>query len=242
MRCRAARVALGVVATVSLAVALNGLVGPLRAAASVSADEQELADALEAARVDVAAYRSMVATTADISPLTGAIDRSADRSLGAFSKQARLRELRAVSAQIRGPLTDVDIIVDPTIRVTAAVAALPLTVNNNTDTPLRAQLALRSDRVRVNSFANGESTMLWLTPGVNTYSFDTDARGSGRYTIDVDLRSPDGALLLATATIAVEPTAPSFLAFVLIGGAVGVLALWWLHDRARRRRDLAAQA
>lgn len=132
-----------------------------------------------------------------------------------------------------------EVIVDPTIRITSASASLPLSVDNNTADPLRVELTLRSERLWVDAFDDGETTTLFLAPGVNTYSFDTEARGSGRYTIDVELRSPDGALLLAAAAVTVEPTAPSFLAVTLIATALGVLAIWWLRDRARRRTSAA---
>lgn len=208
---------------------------PAVARAQQASLDPAVAKALEATRVDLAAYRSMVATTADLSTLTAAVDRA----LLANSADAQLRQLRATSQQIRGPLSAVDIIVDSTIRVTDNQAPIPLSLDNKTDAQLRVTLSLRSERVQVDDFVDGETTTLWLQPGVNTYTFDAQARGTGRYTVDVALHSPDGSLKLAEAAITVAPTAPSPIAIVLLLAALVVLAIWWLRDRARKSRELA---
>ena len=142
---------------------------------------------------------------------------------------------RAIDAQLQ----HVVVAGGPTLTLTAQQSTLPVTVSSSAPYDVHATLTLSSDKLL---FPNG--TTQWTRPGVvtllpaphtNVIDVPVRSRGSGIFTVDVVLRTPDGGLQMSTGSIDIRSTAASVVGIALSIGAVVVLVVWWIRTSRRRR-------
>lgn len=74
-----------------------------------------------------------------------------------------------------------------------------------------------------------------LEPPGESFSFPVRTQTTGRFPVDVRLRTPDGSPI-ASSTIVVRSTAYNRVALVVTIGAALFLALWWGRRFLPRRR------
>ncbi len=125
------------------------------------------------------------------------------------------------------------------IRLTSRSAQVPFSFQNSGSIPLRVEIRLLSDKLTVEDFDDGESTTLVLQPGVTTREFGLRTLGSGAFLVNMELRSPDGNLLLGRTPIVMQSTAPTWAGLLLATGATAFLLMWWVVDSRRRRASIA---
>lgn len=198
---------------------------------------------LEAARSDVASYRSVFGPG---DPLAAEADQliltSASSSLGAPARTALLRTaldaLRADLATIHAPPRQ-------QITLTAREGQVQLVFANESGKPADVTVELRGDRLE---FPGHDDARLLVNLAGSTTRVDLDirARSSGDAPLDLRVTTPDGRLELARTRITVRTTAFSGVGLVLLGAAALFLAVWWtrtiLRERGVARRPAHAAA
>ena len=154
---------------------------------------------------------------------------SADIST-ARERSARLSAIRAgvedTIAQIRVPQLR-------SITLTARRGTIPVTFLNESGYPARLRVNLTSQKL---DFPGGRSRVLDLTHLNTTKQFPVVARTSGTFPMNVELTSPDGALVVGRAQLTVRSTAAPGLGLAVSAGAALFLAVWWGRHAHRGRR------
>ena len=161
-----------------------------------------------------------------------------DQSLDEDDRRAYLDGARRT---IDERLTTVSIISEGSFRLTSREATIPLTLVNNVDAEMRVSLLLRSEKL---DFVGPDGAMtgtaaipITLAPGNNPVVVPVEARTSGEFPLQISVRSPDGALSLATARLTVRSTFLSGMGVLLSAGAGLFLAVWWASHWRSVRRD-----
>ncbi len=161
-----------------------------------------------------------------------------DRSL---SPDERDDYLDGARRTIDERLTTVTILSEGSFRLTSREATIPLTLVNNVDAEMRVSLLLQSEKldfVGPDGSTTGAAAMpLTLAPGNNPVVVPVEARTSGEFPLLISVRSPDGALSLATARLTVRSTFLSGMGVALSAGAGLFLAVWWASHWRSARRD-----
>ena len=119
------------------------------------------------------------------------------------------------------------------IRFTARQGEIPVSIQNDTGSPVNVVVKLSSDKVL---FPTGSDRSLEVERTQVTERFSVDARTSGVYPVQVRLESPDGSLVLARSRILISSTATSGVGVLLSVGAGAFLAIWWLRSTIKNRR------
>jgi len=190
----------------------------------------------------IRAQRSRVNGLADAAVGNRALAQQlGDLVLGSEAQALRPQQQSSVvanaGAAIDAQLGQLAVEGDQTVTLTASSGLIPVTVVSGADYPVTASLALSSDKLL---FPNGETQ--WSTPITllprhsNVVYVRVRTRASGVFRLDVSLRSPDGSLRLASGELLVRSTSSSVVGVVLTGGAVAVLAVWWIRTSLKRRR------
>lgn len=136
-------------------------------------------------------------------------------------------------------LEEVDAITPPPpieVLLTARDGLVPFSFDNALDYPVRVEVRFVSDKVTLVDTDDGETATLVLDPGLTSREFTVRALTSGRFPLEVVIRSPDGTLALADQRVNVRSTALSGIGVAVAVGAAAFLALWWLLGWRRRRR------
>ena len=124
------------------------------------------------------------------------------------------------------------------ITLTSRSSTIPVTITNNLPRELSVMVQVDSDQLE---FPEGRLIATPL-PANTTTRLDVPVRvrTSGAFTMDVQVTSPDGTIVLDRSTFDVRSTAISGVGLVLSGGAALFLAVWWLRHwrKARRSRHL----
>ncbi len=181
------------------------------------------------APADGFALRLLVAQSADLS------GRRRDLVLSALSS-ALTRSLDGVRVAPGGSIT-----------LTARDGNVPVTVESSAGGPAHVALQLTSQKLTFRSFTpaggncrspNATSVVcdLVLTHPATTLKVPVVTRTSGVFSLELAVKSADGAFVLGQARYPVRSTAVSAVAVVLMIGAVFLLGLWWVRDRRHGRR------
>ena len=124
------------------------------------------------------------------------------------------------------------------ITLTSRSSSIPVNITNNTRRELSVMVQVDSDQLE---FPDGKLIATPLAANTTTrLDVPVRVRTSGAFTMDVQVTSPDGTIVLDRSTFDVRSTAISGVGLVLSGGAALFLAVWWLRHwrRARRSRHL----
>ncbi|MBW3547225.1 MAG: hypothetical protein KY452_03685 [Actinobacteria bacterium] len=161
-----------------------------------------------------------------------------DQSLDDDDRRAYLDGARRT---IDERLTAVSIVSQGSFRLTSRQATIPLTLVNNVDAEMQVSLVLRSEKLEFvgpDGATTGNAAIpITLAPGNNPVVVPVEARTSGEFPLLISVRSPDGALSLATARLTVRSTFLSGMGVGLSVGAGLFLAVWWASHWRSARRD-----
>jgi len=155
----------------------------------------------------------------------------------------RALALAALDRGVQAVLDEVQLPTTRTITLTARTGHLPLSVVSLSDEPLQVLLRVQSDKLKFPGAgtANTATFPLTLHKGTNTLAdLTVEARTSGAFPLHLTVLTPDGAVVIARATVTVQSTALSGVGVVLSVGAALFLVVWWSRHAWKARR--AAQA
>ncbi|MCC5954401.1 MAG: hypothetical protein JJU45_20120 [Acidimicrobiia bacterium] len=189
---------------------------------------------LDAARQLVATYATMVDPAVPDGPLQ-ADELTLVAPDARLAADERRTYLAGADAMVAAGTDVVKVPDQEAVTLTAREATIPLTFTNQAPHSVRVDLALASEKLE---FPGGDVIELDLAPGTSRVEIAVQARASGAFPVEANLRSPDGRLELAANTFTVRSTAFSGLGVVLSGVAGAFLALWWGRTivKVRRRR------
>lgn len=160
-----------------------------------------------------------------------------------LTREQRQRYLGAVTDSVSGAAAKVRVLGDRTYRLTAREGTVPLTLVNDNDFDVIVDVELSSDKLAFTDADDSEALgshriddVVVEAGGTVTRAVPVKARTSGTSSLRVAMRSPDGAIVLASTTITITSTFASWVGIVLSIGAASFLLLWWAsHFRTVRR-------
>ncbi len=139
-----------------------------------------------------------------------------------------------LNAQLSGFRID-----DSGITLTGSGSELPITLFSSARYPVTVLLHLITDRL---SFPNNKKVYVvqLSTPTTPLRIAATDRQG-GSLTLQLELTTPDGQLILAHAAVQVRGVGTSVVGYLLSGTSLVVLAWWWLRTYRRKSRGRHAR-
>jgi hypothetical protein len=151
---------------------------------------------------------------------------------------------RAYANTIDSEITAVQGAIQPpqqgSITLGGRTSAIPITLENTGDTPLKVLLRARSPKLQ---FPAGDQVHE-IAPGRQRVDIPVVARSNGRFPVSVQIFTPDGSTpLSAPTTITVQSSALTGRGQLVTGAFVLILASWWFqHVRRNRQRKRATAA
>lgn len=121
-----------------------------------------------------------------------------------------------------------------TVTLTAREGTVPLALQNDSDTVLRVQVHLRSQKLE---FPEGDVLDVELQPGRNRLDLRVRTRATGSFPLDIDVTTPDGGVHLTEVRHTIRSTAVSGMGIVLSAGAALFLMVWWARHWHQARRS-----
>lgn len=156
------------------------------------------------------------------------------------------RQRRSYFLQLDGEIGDLraSVTVQPqsgTVNLGGRRSKVPLTLVNESDTPLTVLVRLTSPGPKL-TFP--ENDVVVTVDDRARVEMEIEARTNGRSPVSVQLFTPDGAAMLtAPQQFTVQATALTGLGQVVTGAFVLILITWWIqHARLARRRARSVQA
>jgi hypothetical protein len=132
-------------------------------------------------------------------------------------------------------LGTISIAPERTITFTSRTASIPVTVLHTASYPVTVVMTLDSDKF---TFPDGNTRTFTLNRPTTPVRLQARARSSGDgLPVDITLRTPDGKLVIAHATVAVHSTSISIVGIGLTVLAGLVLLVWWGRTWRRSRRQ-----
>jgi len=148
--------------------------------------------------------------------------------------------LSGVRDSVRGVFAGVSIDAEQIFTLTAREGQIPVRVRNDTGLRLRVFVGLGSTRLRT---LGQNPRPMTLDEQPAPVVFDVQAQTTGRFPVQVLIRTPDGALM-STGTLVVRSTAYSRLALLVAGLIVALLLILWtrriIATRAQRHHTEGA--
>lgn len=221
--------------TVETARAPGGQVLVRRPLVSGTRDDRGLASLAS----DIAAARRRVDSLAGVlGPENPVVDRLQElvlvsESADIASARERSARLSAIRDAVDQTMARIRVPAVRSITLTARRGTIPVTFLNESGFPARLRVNLTSQKL---DFPGGRSRVLDLTLLNTTKQFPVVARTSGTFPMDVELTSPDGALVVGHAQLTVRSTAAPGLGLAVSAGAALFLAVWWGRHAHRGRR------
>lgn len=150
--------------------------------------------------------------------------------------QQRLEMLDEIERSLEQTYAAITTGSDDRITLGARNATIPLPVESSATEPLRVRVRLSSsNRLELPH----DDFEVMIDPGRTTVSIPVRVRTSGDIPMQVQITTPDGAIVLDESRYTIRSTAVSGVGIILTVGAAGFLALWWGRHiwRSRRPRD-----
>ncbi len=144
----------------------------------------------------------------------------------------RIALLDAVEAVVTSGFDGVTLTGQTDLNLTSRTGTLPVAIDNTNDYPVRLMVRIRSDRLR---FPDGEEFAVVADPDVTRIDVPVEALATGSVPTFVEVRTPDGSLLLDDRQLNVRSTAVSGVGLALSLGALAVLAAWWIRTWRKSR-------
>ncbi len=219
--------------------------GWLRAAERPTQDLRPVADVLWRVQQKLATYQEFdvdQAIGADGTVGNGAGETDAIRRgiITALSTnntpEDRLGILESLEATLNEGLGVIDLHKGQPVTLAARSAPIPVVVESSADGPRKVMLRLQSDKVR----SIDDARIIEIPPGTTSIDVELEARSLGVSPLEVSMWTPDGSTMLASTQFEIRSTAIPGLGLLVTGGAVLLLASWWVLDARARRRETAA--
>ena len=139
-----------------------------------------------------------------------------------------------LNAQLSGFRID-----DSAITLTGTGSELPITLFSSARYPVTVLLHLITDRLK---FPNNKKVyVVQLSTPTTPLRIPATDRQGGSLTLQLELTTPDGQLVLARAAVQVRGVGTSIVGYLLSGGSLFVLAWWWLRTYRRKSRGRHAR-
>ena len=192
----------------------------------------------------VVGARSTLGEVAAIEPTAGALlDQLSDGVLvgqtAGLGASERAGYFAAPSAALHGIGTTLSLSTGRTVTVTSHSARVPISVTSSAPGPVHVLLTISSPDLTVPP--DVRAIPMVLTHGVNVTIIHLNAPPSGDSTLELQLRSPSGATLLASGALTLRSTQISGVAIALTIGAAAFLLIWWGRSVLRRGRKRAGK-
>ncbi len=150
---------------------------------------------------------------------------------------ARQSRLLAVASLVQGQLSHFSI--DPgAITLAGAGSDLPITVHSSAPYEFTGVVHLLTPEL---SFPKGASSAVSVTAPITALRVPVINRGGGSLTLQVNLTTVNGQLLVAHAAIQVRAAGASLVGYLLTILSILVLAAWWLRSYRRSSRGRHAR-
>ena len=153
------------------------------------------------------------------------------------SPPSRQSALAAAAAYLNKQLGDFRID-ESAVTLTGSRSELPITIFSSARYPVTLVLHLITDRL---NFAKGDTYAVTLSAPTTSLRITTTDRRGGSLTLQLELTTPDGNLLLTKAAVQVRDTGISVVGYILSGSSLVVLAWWWLLTYRRKSRGRHAR-
>ena len=181
------------------------------------------------ARTQLAELSSVIPTAkATIANLNDAVLLAETAGLGPRVRgaylSASLAAMRLIGAGLSLPT-------GRTVTVTSASARIPIAITSRSKTPVHATLVISGANL-----SSPTTKALVLSHGTTAFIVRVTTRTSGDSSLQLQLISPTGGLVLTGAEFTIRSTAISGVAIGLTAGAGAFLLIWWLRSAFRRRR------
>jgi hypothetical protein len=125
-----------------------------------------------------------------------------------------------------------------TFTLTGQTSEISLRIVNTSSVTLRAVLHAEASKL---TFPNAPTEVL-LPPGTSAVDVAVRTLSNGTFSVQLELRTPVGDVLIGEPLVlTARVNALTGLGQVLTGGAVVVLASWWLSHLRKRRRTHSAE-
>lgn len=191
-----------------------------------------IADRYREVEREIATFDAFVgAESARIVDLAVKLATSVARDLGT---DERLALLDAVEAEVTGSFEAISLTGQTDLNLTSRRGELPVSIANANDYPVRVMVRIRSDRLR---FPEGEEFEITVEPDVTRLDIPVEALATGSVPTFVEVRTPDGSLLLDDRQLNVRSTAVTGVGLALSLGALAVLGVWWVRTWRKGRRS-----
>lgn len=151
--------------------------------------------------------------------------------------EQRIDRLASVRRDIAEAFDVVSLPEGRTVNLAARTSQLPLTVTSDAPGVRRVRIAFASDKLTFPG-EGGDSRVVEIEPGVNSFDFTVESRSLGVSPLDVTISSPDGDRVLTRTRITIRSTAVPGLGLLLSGAALVFLLVWWVLHFTRRRREV----
>jgi hypothetical protein len=122
---------------------------------------------------------------------------------------------------------------DSTITLTGSSTVLPITIFSSAHYPVILLLHLSTDRL---SFPQGDPVAVALNTATTPLRIPATDRVAGGLTLQLELTTKDGSLIVAQAPVQVRVAGNSVVGYLLSGASLFVLAWWWLRTYRRKSR------
>lgn len=198
-----------------------------------SADDLTLvADRYRAVDDSVATYDTFAGTD---SPQTAALRlRQLTSVADGIENEQRIALLDEIDEIVGAAFGAVALTGQTDLNLTSRSGSLPIAVQNDGADPVQVMVRIRSDRLR---FPDGEEFEIVAGPDVTRIDIPVEALATGSVPTFVEVRTPDGAVLLDQRQLNVRSTAVSGVGLALSIGALTVLAVWWARTWRKGRKS-----
>ena len=146
----------------------------------------------------------------------------------------RLALLDSVDAEVRRGFESISLTGQTDLNLTSRRGELPVSIANANDYPVRVLVRIRSDRL---GFPDGREFEITVDPDVTRLDIPVEALATGSVPTFVEVRTPDGVLLLDDRQLNVRSTAITGVGLALSLGALAVLGIWWVRTWRKGRRS-----
>ncbi len=189
-----------------------------------------------------AQYRSVERHVATFDAFAGAdSSRSADLAEQRLTSVAdgldtahRVALLQSVEDVVAAGFEGVVLTGQTDLNLTSRAGDLPIAIANSNDYPVTVLVRIRSERLR---FPDGEEFEVVAEPDITRLDIPVEALATGSVPTFVEVRTPDGALVLDDRQLNVRSTAVSGVGLALSLGALAVLAIWWVRTWRKGRNS-----
>lgn len=213
-------------------VGANGYASTRRLSASTASGiSAPMAKAVQRGRRQLAAFTGAVVKAPVV--IAGLNDDLLATESSAVPASTRAAGLTAFDHAFAAQVDQITFSADHTVTLTSRRGTLPVTIDSSAPYAVTGQLTVASDRLE---FPSGSTRGVTIDRTTNQIRVPVLARTLGDLPIQVTLRTPDGALVIAQSRLTVRSTATSVVGVVLTILAALVLAGWWVRTWVKRRR------